>query len=464
MAQEKLYLLDTNVLIHDSQALFNFGTNIVGIPFVVLEELDQFKKETTDRGLAAREAIRQLDRLRERGFLGDGVSLDNGGTLQIFFTPQNQELPYMPLMVDLADNDIIMTALLLKNKGVDVRFISKDLNARVKADVLGIPSEDYLKGGVAEKEVYKGWTTLEVPSIQLKKDEPEELADLLKIQDLAPNEFVFLQARNNPFNHRIFRYLGGKRFKPVLSPRLQWSIEARNPQQLMALDLLLDPNIKMICLIGAAGTGKTFLALLAGLHQVFNDSYQRILVSRPVIPLGPDIGYLPGDIQEKLRSWMQPIYDNVELLMHAVQASNHLGQAMVPEKGKAKKRWKGSGVHDEFSQGNLRPMERLIEDGKISLEAITYMRGRSIPYQYILIDEVQNLNPHEVKTIISRVGEGSKIVLAGDPYQIDSPYLDFQSNGLVVANNKFKGQQLFGSVFLETSERSELSKLAGVLL
>ena len=238
----------------------------------------------------------------------------------------------------------------------------------------------------------------------------------------------------------------------------------------MALDLLLDPEVKLVSLIGPAGTGKTFLALLAGLQQVLiSDLYKKILISRPVIPLGPDIGYLPGDVQEKLLSWMQPMYDNMSLIMNSASGEKHLTQ--VESEGRSKKHYKKD-RHDKKDHRDKKhkrkhtglSMDDLIHSDKLSLEAMTYMRGRSIPYQYILIDEVQNLTVHEVKTLLTRVGEGSKIIIAGDPYQIDSPYLDFSSNGLVVAGNSFKGQKVFGTVFLEKTERSELSRLASKLL
>ena len=245
------------------------------------------------------------------------------------------------------------------------------------------------------------------------------------------------------------------------TPALKWPLEPRNPQQLMALDLLFDNNIQLVTLVGPAGTGKTFLALLAALHKLLIEhEYEKILVTRPVIPLGPDIGFLPGDIQEKLHSWMQPIYDNMDFITHSVNAATHM--AVYKEENEKPKSAKFR--HKKQQRDIIPSLDDLIKEGKLSLEAITYMRGRSIPYQFIFIDEVQNLTPHEVKTLISRVGEGSKIILAGDPYQIDSPYLDFVSNGLVVASARFKGQPLFGTVFLESSERSELSKLAGQLL
>jgi PhoH-like ATPase len=464
--KKKIFLLDTNVLLHDPMSLYSFGDSTVAIPMMALEELDKFKRETADRGRNAREVSRRLDQLREVGQLNKGVALDNGGTL-IIVSPPKDELKDIILTTEFGDEGILGAASFLKRKGHDVRFISKDINARVKADVLGIQAEDYLKGSVTPEEFYKGWIKEEVAAVELKKGEPKVLPKLIDEYGLVPNQFVWLCSKNNDQNYRIFRYLGDKKFKPVFAPHFVWPLKPRNSEQLMALDLLMDKDVQMVCLLGPAGTGKTFLSLLAGLHQVLiEDSYKKMLVARPVVPLGADIGYLPGDIHEKLHSWMQPIYDNMELISHKaasnVQASDydHL-EEVAHESGKKKHRNKKRHHQQDYS---LRPLDRMISEDKISLEAITYMRGRSIPHQYILIDEVQNLSPHEVKTIVTRVGEGSKIILSGDPYQIDAPYLDFSSNGLVVASNVFKGQKIAGTVYLDISERSELSHLAGNLL
>jgi len=464
--KKKLFLLDTNVLLHDPMSLYAFGKSVVAIPMMALEELDQFKRENSDRGRNARDVTRRLDQLRELGPLNKGVPLDNGGSLCIVVAPA-KELRDLILSAEFGDEGILGAALYLKKKGYDVRFISKDINARVKADVLGIEAEDYLRGRVTQQEFYKGWTQASVPAIELKKDDPKILYNLLDENDLVINEFVWLYSDNNKQNYRIFRYLGEKKFQPVDMPKLMWPLRPRNPEQLMAMNLLMDKDIELVCLLGPAGTGKTFLSLLAGLHQILvEDAYKKMLVARPIVPLGPDIGYLPGDIHEKLHSWMQPIYDNMQLISHQAGSHHddfgydHLAK-VAREGGKKKSRKKGRHGDRDYI---LRPLDKMIKEDKISLEAITYMRGRSIPYQYILIDEVQNLSPHEVKTIVTRVGEGSKIVLSGDPYQIDSPYLDFSSNGLVVSSNAFKGQKLAGTVYLDISERSELSSIAGKLL
>lgn len=467
MTGEKICLLDTSVLIYDPQSLFSFDKALVGIPIIVLEELDRFKTENTERGASTREVIRNLDELRLRGSLKDGVHLDGGGTIQILFLPSD---PYpSPLKLNIADNEILKICLWLKNNGYKVDFVSKDINARVKANSLGIKATDYIKEESLHDKIYKGWMQFDVPSIQLKKDFPDILQELIEEKKIIQNQFVLLTSKNNPYNYKIYRF-SDKQFIPVNQPELRWSLQARNPQQLMALNLLFDPTISLVCLVGPAGTGKTFLALLAGLHQVvMQDLYRKMLISRPVIPLGPDIGYLPGTIEEKLHSWMQPMYDNMEFIAYSANKASQIahqfeGQEYYTGKDRTRRRKKDTHVKEVNHKRVLAPLDQLTREGRISLEAITYMRGRSIPFQYILIDEVQNLTPHEVKTLISRVGEGSKIVLAGDPYQIDAPYLDFSSNGLVVASNKFRGASIAATVFLENSERSPLSELASKLL
>jgi len=473
---QKIFLLDTNVLMHDPRAIFAFEGASIGIPIVVLEELDAFKGERTARGRNAREVNRILDRLRAQGSLRDGVTLDNGGTLKVLF-PKHDQDEKMLFVEKTADNVILNTAVVLKNLGYQVTFISKDLNARVKADVLGIEAQDYLKDRVTQDEFYHGWVRERVPAVQLKREFPAILKELAENKQLIRNQFVLVESTGNPFNYKCFRYVGSKKFRVVDHPVFAWPLHARNPQQLMALDLLLDPEVALVTLFGPAGTGKTFLALLAGLHQsLIKDEYRKMLVSRPVVPLGKDIGYLPGDVHEKLHSWMLPIYDNIEFIVHHARIGKHMVRVQMELNGEREEREQGHGRNRNGRQkkhskqnreqlpGGLGYVDDLIRRRKLSLEAITYMRGRSIPYQFILIDEVQNLTPHEVKTLISRVGEGSKIVLAGDPYQIDSPYLDFSSNGLVVASERFKGERVFGSVYLESSERSELSELVTKLL
>lgn len=472
---DKLYVLDTNVLIHDPEALFAFQGAHVGLPITIIQELDHFKGENSQRGRNAREVIRSLDKVREQGSLADGVKLDDGTFIQILALSKTEEVR-TELDISQPDNKIIADALAMQNKGHEVHFITKDLNMRIKADALGLHTQDYKKETVAEDNFYKGWITIPVSAVELTKDEPKILYEAIEQYDIVENQFILLQGKRHDDHYRIFRYLGNQVFKSVNHPKLRWPIAARNAQQLMALDLLLDDSIQLISLFGPAGTGKTFLALVAGLHKLLIEHiYQKVLVARPVVPLGRDIGYLPGDIQEKLYSWMQPVRDNMEFIMHKAHGSAGIGDFKVEDEqheGEHSDRGRKKGGKHHHKKGrrhggsgsSVPSLDDLVRADKVNLEAITYMRGRSIPYQYILIDEVQNLTPHEVKTLVTRVGEGSKIILAGDPYQIDSPYLDFASNGLVTVSERFRGQSIFGTVFLETSERSELSHLAAELL
>lgn len=472
MPKQKMYILDTNILIHDPEAFFGFSPEIVAISTTVLEELDHFKAENSQRGRNAREAIRHLDLLRQKGSLSSGVKIDTGGTVQILHMKKSDTCPLVD-WPETCDNKILETALCMKKRGYDVTFITKDINMRVKADVLSLKTEDYLKDVVSHDEFYKGWMTVQVPAVQLKKDMQNFLHDLTKDYRFTLNEYILAESQHNPYNYRLFRYTGAKNFKEIFAPDLKWNIKPRNPQQLIALDLLFDDSIKLVSLLGPAGTGKTFLALVTGLHKILIEQiFTKMLISRPVVPLGPDIGYLPGDIQEKLHSWMQPIYDNMDFIVHTANTKMNSSiyyedeQQVESERnwGHKKDRKKEKYKEKLEKRHGFPSLDELARQGKMSLEAITYMRGRSIPYQFIFIDEVQNLTPHEVKTIISRVGDGSKIVLAGDPYQIDSPYLDFTSNGLMVASQRFKDNAIFGTAFLTVSERSELSKLAGELL
>ena len=453
--EKRIFVLDTNVLLHDSNSLMSFKGVVVGIPFAVLEELDTFKNERNDLGMNARNVIRVLDDLRDQGSLKDGVAINSGlnSILRVLPTPKDFD---EELCAKVLDNIILNTVLDLKKDGYEVTLITKDINLRVKADFFNLEAEDYAKGSVTYEEYYKGWSRINVPSIEVKKITEKKLPDLIGDKVLYPNEFIIIQSQHNEWNNRLFRFLGGKNFKEVIPGKFWEDFEARNVQQAMALDLLLDDSVRFVSLLGPAGTGKTFLVLLAGLFKVLQERiYRRFLISRPVIALGADVGYLPGDLQEKLFHWMQPVYDNFELIFSQMD-----GDVLYSSKERRhKKRSEHRGGGDQVSK-----IESLKQRGILSLEAITYMRGRSIFNQFVFIDEAQNLTPHEVKTIVSRAGEGSKIIIAGDPYQIDSPYLDFISNGLTVSSEKFKKESIFGTVFLETSERSELAKLAAELL
>lgn len=486
-SSHKLYVLDTNVLIHDPQAIFAFKGADIGIPITVLEELDKFKSDNSQRGFSAREAIRILDKLRAQGSLRDGIKLKDGSTIQVL-TADPREMCSKVFGENSADNRILSSALCAQHDKKTVELITKDINMRVKADSVGLPSVDYLKDVVPTDEFYYGWRTIQVPAVELKQTVPETLQKMANNKELIYNEYFIVEANHNPHNYRLFRYSSEQKVEPVHAPTLNWNFEPRNIQQIIALDLLFNDTIPIVTLSGPAGTGKTLLILIAALYKVLvEEVYTKALISRPIIPLGPDIGYLPGELQEKLYNWMQPVYDNMELIAHLIQGPEAIITHEQHKNGSSHSCWDEDGNHGH--NGNHRRkhrrnhhrheeshvakpprsipslrVEQLIHQGKLSLEAITYMRGRSIPYRYIFIDEVQNLTPHEVKTIVSRVGEGSKIVLAGDPYQIDSPYLDFSSNGLMVITERFKNQPIFGTVFLQHSERSPISKLASELL
>jgi PhoH-like ATPase len=456
LRSNRIFVLDTNVLLHDARSLFAFNGVIVAIPFVVLEELDKFKKDTGERGRNAREVIRTLDGLRAQGCLSAGVVLkESQAVLKVFQNPPSIPFEDEAHAFALNDNLIIQTVHNLVDEGNIVTLVSKDINARVKADALGLEAEDYTKGTISYESFYKGWRRLPIPALDLKNLTPKKIRQYMPNLEIWPNEFIIFESENNPENYRLFRYLNTNEFKEVVNIDILRSFRAKNLQQLMTLDLLMDDNVKLVTLLGQAGTGKTFLALLVGLYKVATlHQYRRLLVTRPVIALGADIGYLPGEVQEKLRYWMQPVYDNIEFIYSELKKNN---QDFFPIDQK-KKKFEQPLPQNFHAESHV--IERLTQKGVLSLEAITYMRGRSIPYQFLFIDEVQNLTPHEVKTIVSRAGEGTKVILAGDPYQIDSPFLDFTSNGLTVTTEKLKEEGIFGSVFLETSERSELAKVA----
>lgn len=436
----KTFVLDTNVLLHNPHALLDFGDNRVVIPIVALEELDKFKKLNDEKGKSARTVTRFIDSMRSKGSIAEGVGMENGGVLQILVEVPGHDLP--GLDPDKADNQILALALALQRRtGGDVRLVTKDVNMRVKADALGLKAEDYEKNKVKIEELYSGVTKLAVPAEEIARFQAEKRLALNNSHEVYPNQFVMLKDEGGGPQTAVGRVMWPER---VLVPLVRteeeiWGIQAKNLQQRFAMELLLDDTIPLVTLVGPAGTGKTLLAVAAALRKTLDEKvYRKILVSRPVIPLGRDIGFLPGTKEEKLSPWMQPIFDNLEFLMdHGDEGGN------------------------ETSEGTLRYM---LETGKIVLEAVTYIRGRTLPKQYIIIDEAQNLTPHEVKTIVSRVGDEAKVVLTGDPYQIDNPYLDSNSNGLTYLVELFKNQPLSGHVTLYKSERSSLAALAAKIL
>ncbi len=438
---KKIFVLDTNVLLHDPRAIFSFEDNDVTIPIVVIEELDKFKKGIDEIGRNARQVSRILDEFRQQGKLSQGVQLEGGGSLRVELNHQSpQHLPN-ELIATKADNRILATALNLKHDNLPVVLVTKDTNLRIKADALGLRAEDYESDTITIDDLYSGETELQVDPGAI--DGFYANGEFTPHADITcyPNQFVLLKNNANPSQTALGRYSHQKRtVVPVAGVKHGvWGINARNKQQQFALDLLLNDDIRLVTLVGKAGTGKTLLALAAGLEKTIEArAFQRLVVSRPVFPLGKDIGFLPGDIEEKLRPWMQPIRDNLDFLM---------GASAVAGRAKGKK-----------------DLQSLFDLGMIEVEPLTYIRGRSMPNQYLIVDEAQNLTPHEIKTIITRAGEGTKVVLTGDPYQIDNPYIDSSSNGLTFVVERFKEEPIAGHITLVKGERSDLAELAATLL
>lgn len=428
----KTFVIDTNVLIHRPDAIMSFRDNEVVVPMWVLEELDRLKTFSDGRGRNARQAIRFLDDAGRHGNLAKGVKIENGSILKVVST-QPHNIPN-DFLQDKADNKIILAAWQIQEAGGLVFFVSKDINARVKATALGIKAVDYEKQKVDITKLYTGFSVTDIRSdayTTLERD-----GELEWPEEHPPNHYLVLNDKNHD-EEILARYERQTGYLRYIDHKMQSiaGIRPLNNEQRIAFDLLLDPAVQLVTLVGKAGTGKTLLAIAAGLKQTMEDkTYKRVLVSRPVVPMGKDIGYLPGAKDEKLSHWMQPLFDNLELI---------------------------AGV---YHKQNLKQPEQILNSNIIELEALSYIRGRSLPSQFIIIDEAQNLSPHEVKTIVSRAGADAKVVLTGDPYQIDSPYLDANSNGLTYLVEAFKGQEIFGHVLMNQSERSRLSELAAELL
>ncbi len=436
---KKTFILDTNVLLHDPRALLAFGDNDVVIPIYVIEEIDQFKRDLSELGRNARQVSRMLDGYRSLGKLGEGVKTENDGLLRVLFTERN--LPREMANGAETDNRILAVALDVRDSEPEqpAIFVTKDTNLRIRADALGLTAEDFDSERTEISDLYTGFAELSVPGAAIDAFYKDGHADVA-LEGLAPNQYVLLKDSANPSHTAMGK---SSPSRPGMVPLLRaqkegvWGIRPRNLEQSFALDLLLNDDIKLVTLVGKAGTGKTLLAIAAGLHKTMEEgTFQKLLVSRPIFPLGRDIGYLPGDVEEKLNPWMQPIFDNVEFLMNLSRAEKKAGRSYT----------------------------ELMDLGILEIEPLTYIRGRSIPNQFIIVDEAQNLTPHEVKTIITRAGDNTKIVLTGDPYQIDNPYVDSTNNGLVHVVNRFRPERLAGHISMSKGERSELAERAANLL
>ncbi len=441
MGTKKNFILDTNVILHDYKCLDNFEENDVYIPFVVLEELDNFKKGSEQINFNARSFVRELDDLTDDDLFEKGAELGVGrGKLYIVNIPGYNKRLEEAFPERTPDHRILSTFIGLTEKYPDIKtiLVTKDINLRMKARSLGLMAEDYITDKVinvdafSEKELVIEGINGDLIDQLYSKPHGIPLDEFNFDVSLDPNQCFILKSerntilvRNNPFTNRIEKIVKGVNF----------GIQPRNAEQIFTFEVLNDPQIKLVGITGKAGTGKTLLALAAALNQ--NKHYTQILLARPIVSLSnKDLGFLPGDEKQKIAPYMQPLYDNLKVIKSQLSSNNP----------------------------DLKTLEDMAKSKQLEIEALAYIRGRSLNETYCIIDEAQNLTPHEVKTIITRAGEGTKMVFTGDIQQIDSPYLDSQSNGLSYMIDKMKGQNIFAHVNLVKGERSELSELASNLL
>ncbi|MEO8427058.1 MAG: PhoH family protein [Verrucomicrobiota bacterium] len=434
----KNYILDTNVLLHDPNSILSFQENNVLIPIEVIEEIDRFKRESTELGQNARTISRTLDSLRSLGRLSEGVSLANGGRLRIVFY-ENTEHGFPTVGNNTVDGRIVGIALAVQKADpkAPTILVTKDINLRIKADAVGLAAEDYETDRILIKDLYTGMLEKTVNADTMAQFRANGELELNGSTAYYPNEYCTLTEEANSKRTALAKVdLSGKKLLPIIDSREGvWGIKPRNREQHFAFDALLDDRVKLVTLMGKAGTGKTLLAMAAGLKRtVLDREFRRLVVARPTISMGKELGFLPGTLEEKLEPWMQPIHDTLELLGDLNMGHEH------------------------------RRSNDLMRSGVIVVEALSYIRGRSIANQFMIIDEAQNLTPLEVKTIVTRVGTGTKIVFTGDPYQIDNPYVDSSSNGFNYIVSKFREQPISAHIELQKGERSELAELAANIL
>lgn len=437
---KKYFVLDTNVLLHDPTALTHFDDNHVIIPLKVIEEIDQFKREVTERGRNARQLSRMLDEYRRQGTLSadDGVSLEGGGDLRVVF-PQGSD----PFSQHLSpDDQILRVANEVKKTGggAPVIVVTKDINMRLKADAIGLQAEDYENGkaGRPANELYTGIVEIKLTHEALAQFRETRRIEYPYAEPLYANQYLIMKDEEDEGSVMLGRYdAESERIVALIaSPDGMQPIRPRNIEQQFAVDALLNDRIKVLTLLGKAGTGKTLLAVAAGVFKTLDEkAYEKMLVSRPTFPMGKDLGFLPGSLQEKLDPWMQPIHDALDLIRHG-----RGGKKAPPQ-------------HDFLKSHE-----------QIAVEPLSYIRGRSIPNQFLVIDESQNLTPLEIKTVVTRVGHGTKIIFTGDIYQIDNPYVDSLSNGLSALVERVKGQPVCAHVELTQGVRSEVAEMAANLL
>ena len=437
---KKNFILDTNVLLHDPHSLVAFEDNAVLLPIEVIEEIDRFKRESTELGQNARSVSRMLDGFRGEGRLSEGVPLPNGGTLRILLPDgKPAKTPKIHFATDSTDNRILASALAVKTSQPKAQaiLVSKDINLRIKADALGLMAEDYENDRVFITDLYTGMVERTVTTEKMAAFRANGELELEPGKQYLPNEYCTLSEETNPKRTALTKVeASGTKLVPIIDCREGiWGIKPRNREQHFAFDALLDDRVKLVTLMGKAGTGKTLLAMAAGLKKtVLDREFRRLVVARPTISMGKELGFLPGSLEEKLAPWMQPIHDALEML-----SDLNMG-------------------HEHRRSGDL------MRSGNIVVEALSYIRGRSIANQFMIIDEAQNLTPLEAKTIVTRVGSGTKLIFTGDPYQIDNPYVDSASNGFNYIVSRFRSQAISAHIELQKGERSELAELAANIL
>ena len=488
----KHFVLDTNVLIHDPQSMFQFEENAVWVPVEVLEELDRFKSESTTRGANAREVHRTLGaRFGTTAQMRDGVTLENGGRLRVFInpgikhvgkewqitadSPRSRQVQTLFPALESTDNRILASAAYLADtEAAGTILVTKDLNMQLKARALGIEAQDYRTDRVEDGDIRRtqrrsgeeDYETIDLPGYTLQAFTSQERITLPDTPGLVPNQYVLLRNEEEPTHGVPARHLGGGEFLRLRNDRIVIrdgrTLQAANLGQRFLLDALYDPALTLITVYGKAGTGKTLLSVGAALEQVQRGDYEKMLITRVIMPTGRDIGFLPGRMEEKMQPWVQPAYDALEQL---------LGKPRRPEHFDSKKQSARKSASPAYGAGNgsaggkiARPYEPLMQAGLLEIEAIAHIRGRSIPRAIFIVDEAQQLTPHEAKTLVTRMGKGSKIILIGDLAQIDNPYVDAHTNGLVFTRNRLQGQSFMAHINLFKGERSEMAEVASNLM